>query len=174
MINLRKSGIDYPVKSELSEINMSEFDKLSKIYDNKKLGNVNKRLEIIRVLGCPDEVVNEIGAKSLLKITQHTLFKIESMELPRTIEVGGDTYTAFEEGEEFDLTGGQLAKIEDIYHEDKDIAAPIMAVIFKGEDYYDDRVELFNEKLTADIALPYINWVNMNIVDTVKAFANES
>lgn len=173
MINLRKSGIDYPVKSELSEINMTEFDKLSKIYDNNKLGNVNKRLEIIRVLGCPDEVVNEIGAKALLEVTQHTLFKIESMELPSSIEIEGNNYTAYE-GKEFDLTGGQLAKIEDIYREDKDIAAPIMAVIFKGKDDYSDRVELFKEKLTADIALPYINWINLNIVDTVTAFANES
>ena len=174
MITIEKKGKEYNVKNKFSEVNLAEFDKLTEINMNEKLNNVNKRIEIIKVLGLPNDVANEIGAKKIIEVTQHTIMKIEKMEMKRQIEVEGNTYTAFDEGEEFDLTGGQLAKIEDIYKDQKNLASRIMAVIFQGDDKYEDRVKLFQEHLTADIAAPYINWIDLNVLETIKSLVNES
>ena len=174
MITIEKKGKEYFVKNKLSEVNLFELDRLTEINMNENLNQVNKRIEIIKVLGLPNDVANSLGAKSLIEITQHTIVNIDGGGMKRQIEVQGNTYTAFDEGDEFDLTGGQLAKIEDIYKEQKNLASKIMAVIFQGDDKYEDRVNLFQEHLTADIAAPYINWIELNVLETIKSLVNES
>lgn len=172
MVEIIKNGSTYPIKSELGEINLMEMDKIVNIYNNKGYGAIDQRIEVIKVLGLPNEIANNLGAKALIDITSSIIIKgNDKSELKPYVDIDGVRYVAYNEGEEFDLTASQLSKIENIYRKGKEnITSSIMAIIFINNEVDEQtRVKIFEDKMNADIAIPYVGWINLNIVQNIEA-----
>ena len=172
MVEIIKNGVTYPIKSELSEISLREMDKLVNIYNNKDYGAIDQRIEVIKVLGLPNDIANNLGAKALIDITTSIILKSnDKSELKPYIDIDGVRYVAYNEGEEFELTASQLSKIENIYRKGKEnITSSIMAIIFQNDEVDEKgRAIIMEDKMMADVAIPYVGWINLNIVQNIEA-----
>lgn len=172
MVEIIKNGVTYPIKNELSEISLREMDKLVNIYNNKDYGAIDQRIEVIKVLGLPNDIANNLGAKALIDITTSIILKSnDKSELKPYIDIDGVRYVAYNEGEEFELTASQLSKIENIYRKGKEnITSSIMAIIFQNDEVDEKgRAIIMEDKMMADLAIPYVGWINLNIIQNIEA-----
>lgn len=169
MIEVVKNGKTYRVKSEPNEITLTDFDKFVEIFEDKDRNDVDKYIEISKVFGLPNEVANSLGAISVIKLVNAFLKSRAKVEMKRTIEIDGDVFEAFEEGEQFELSASQLSKIANIYKKElDDQCARIMSIIFTGKLTEAKRRELFREHMTADVAMPYVYYLQTEIIDTIN------
>lgn len=169
MITITKKGVDYQIKNLAIEINLSEMDKIFIINNNDEMGAINKRIEQLKVLGLPSDIANNLGIKSLLEITKETLITDSKIEQQRTFEVEGVIYEAYQEDEEFELSSSQLAQIEDLYRRNvKDLTSQMMAIIFKGDNTREERAKLFGEHMSAEVSMPYIAYIQINVIDNIN------
>lgn len=148
MIVVRLEGKEYEIKSRMDEINISEFDEINNIISDEKMNSTNQRIEMLKKLGLPNEVANELGYKSLLKISQEVMTEKTDGKIHDVITIDEKKYNRIG-GEDFDLNAGQVAKIEEaLKHDDR--TARVVSIVYNIDK------GLASKKVTADIAMPLV------------------
>jgi len=148
MITVRLEGKEYEIKSRMDEINISEFDEINNIISDEKMNSTNQRIEMLKKLGLPNEVANNLGYKSLLKISQEVMTEKTDGKIHDVITIDGEEYNRIG-GEDFDLNAGQVARIEEaLKHDDR--TARVVSIVYNIDK------DLASQKVTADIAMPLV------------------
>lgn len=155
---------DYEIKNSFKEWTVGEFEEISIALNNEKLDNIDKYLEIFRLSGISEDVLETITYDEFVDIITNFLSNDLENKYIREIEVGGYKYIAYK-GDDFVLGIKDLAKIESIVKSDKKWISKTMAILFKREDlsrnehyeksHIEYKAKLFNE-LSSDIIMPYI------------------
>jgi len=148
MIVVKLEGKEYEIKNRMDEISISEFDEINNIISDEKMNSTNQRIEMLKKLGLPNEVVNKLGYKSLLKISQEVMTEKTDGKIHDVIVIDGEEYYRIG-GEDLDLNAGQVAKIEEaLKHDDR--TARVVSIVYNIDK------DLASQKVTADIAMPLV------------------
>lgn len=137
-------------RTQIHEMTVKEFGEVTAAFNNENLMNIEKYLEAIEILGCPDEVINDLTNEELFEIIQ--AFNVDAKifdskdTLPRTIEVDGIIYEAYPEGLEFQIKARDLALIEKAIQNRKVFFQKLLAILFKNptlskEHYLDSHLK---------------------------------
>lgn len=155
MILVRKEGKFWEVKSTADEVTIGEFQKINDILVDESIGSTNKRIEILKVVGLPNEIANDLSYKSLLDVSKQVMQEEMSGELTLSITVSDEVYNLIG-GKDFDLTASDVAKIENVFTSKEDnYIAKIVAICY-GVKGSKDNLEAINNVVPSSVALPLI------------------
>lgn len=170
MILIDRSGIEHRIKDRVENFTLPEYDKLSELLNDEKISDWNRVLEILVLCGLPNDVANQMGFKSLIKAYKALGLQEPAGELKPEIEIAGKRFKVFEDT--FELTGGQMGKLESIIKEGQDTSARLMAMIAEDIDTVEplsflDRVEFFKEHMTVADAAPYVAHIYLELTESI-------
>ena len=176
MVIVKYQGKEYPMKNELQEMNLKEYQRLSEILSKEgdPVGNV---FEAFELLGLPMEVIDNLDSDELFAIYGKLKHQEINAEPVRMFECDGYTYTANKE-----LKGWQMRYCEQAAHEHpRDYVAHVIAAIFLRDDLTDiehkapahikHKATLFSKHMTADIAAPYLGFITKKLIANVEGLA---
>lgn len=165
------------LKTNPSEITLKEFKQIVKLQSENK-GDYTYYLDTFEVLGLSTEYTDIMTSKELILTIKDFQedFVVKGMQSEITIE--GYTYKSFD-GDEFSLTARELANIEnEMKHSDIEWISYALALIFKRVDltinehkdkvHIKQKIKLFEEHMTMDIALPYIVHISGEYLNNIK------
>lgn len=164
------------ILNEMDEITIHQFEAISEIHANPNFDNVEKHLEVFKLMGVSDEIEDvdfEVFKEYILKFNSA---KVPNSVLLKRFEVDGYTYQAYED--EFKLTAKDTKFIEKILSsKHKGYISEVLAVIFKRTDlskteHYTDahikhKAKLIRD-LKAEVAIPYLVAVTEQINNHVQ------
>lgn len=168
----------FQLKTKMSEFTLKEFENISSLVGEED--DIDRYLKILSILGMPDDIIYDITSDDIINIiNDFNNDGINNKDLTRTIEVNGRTYSAYPEESEFSLKAKDLGMIQSYVkkHPNKYVLY-LIALLFKDDqltrtEHYTDahikhKMELFSD-LIADDYYQYIVYINMNVVDKIKA-----
>jgi hypothetical protein len=172
-------GVIETLKTKPCEITLNEFKKIISL-QSKYNGDYNYYLDSFEVLGLSSSYIDIIDHKTLIitiKDFQED-FIFNSNNMIKEIEVDGYTYCAYP-GEEFKISAREFASIESKMNSNEyDWVVYAIASIFKRTDLTDiehkdkshinHKMKIFGDKVTLDVALPYIMFISKEYMDNVQ------
>jgi len=182
MITIKHLDKKYVIKNKLSELTINEYENIQTLINLENTEYFEKYMEVLRYLGLPYEVVNDMDLDNLLNfIKQLENTKIKGYK--KTITIDGNKFVGIEKGKDTPtLTPRALKLIEKAMKDNQQKnVAEIMAILFKFES--DTEVEhysvahlkwkthLFRTQVTSDIALPYVVYISQKILSNIKAIS---
>jgi len=179
MLTIKLESETIEIKSDVKEMNIDVFEKICGIFDNKKYDQIDKYIEIFKVLGLTEDQIGQIDAYYFIDLVKEfNLTKAEQPDFTKEIIIDGFTYQAFEK-EKFVLSVRDLAKIENYIKKDNiKYIGEMLAIIYKRTDltkveHYTDahikfKADLFRKELKADIALPYLVLLSNKIIKSIE------
>lgn len=170
------------LKTLPSEIKLSEFVKISTTKDGQPRLDYNYYLDMFGVLGLSEEFLDKMDIKTLVEVIKDFQEDFQSpKEYVREFEIDGKKYTAFQEGEEFELKAREFAQIEArMKNNGSDWITYALAVIFKKEntpvsesksEAHIKFKQVNFKDLTMDICLPYIMLMSQAYIGTIQSLA---
>jgi hypothetical protein len=164
MIKLNYDGTSYDVKSNVNELTIAEYEKISKI-DQDVDDFIDKWFKILTELGLPKSVIDDIDVDELLDIINELNLSEIDKVFQNEIEIDGYKYICqLKEDGTPKITGRIFKELEQAIKKDNYISI-IMAILFKREDltinehYNEEHIEykakLF-KNLNASMSIPYI------------------
>ena len=184
MINVNLGSETFQLKSKASELNLQELNILVQIMSNPNTVLTEKFELIFSVLGLPD---NDLNADAMVELIKNfDVFKVKNNTPCGLINLKGYDYLAFD-GENFKFKAKELILLEKEIQNNRiklsqgkdpnNLVSFILAIIFKRVDltnkehyervHIDLKQKLFEENVTAEFALPFINLVSASIFDLV-------
>ena len=179
MITYTINDTEKQLRNKLSEIKVLEFEQILYILNNES-DFFDKYINIFSVLGMSTEDIETITPKEFIKITKEfNISDWNSTEFIREVTVDGKKYQSFT-GDKFVLSIRDLAKIEKYIKLDKKFFfGELLAIIYKDhsvskelwytESTIKDKAKLFRDHLTADIILPYVNIIVVDIMTKINS-----
>lgn len=188
MIKLEYNGKEYEIKSEISELIVSEFEQISSILnthieetDNDKkqildmLNYYNMWFEILEVLNVPTEIIDNLTEKEFWQIVKslnlmptYTEIYIDSIEID-----GEKFYVEKRENGSIKFTIKMLKNIQHnlILHPKRHMSY-ILAEIFKSDTLSIDERVMYLCNADVMIMLPYLTLVNHKIIENFNNMIN--
>jgi hypothetical protein len=162
------------------EINLHLFKKINKINTNPNFENIDKYLATFEILGLTSEYIDKMDSKALFTTIKDFQEDFITTGMTNIIEIDGYTYKAYDD--EFMIGARDFAKIENkMINNEEDWFIYALAIIFKRTDlslkehtdkaHIDHKKKLFEEKMTMDIALPYILFISKEYIDNITILA---
>lgn len=172
MIELQYKDDVYKVKNDSKEISIKLFQEII----NKSQESpyyFEQWLNIISILSDKKGVEKLISEEDFYKIVKHLTFK--DIDIVDSIEIDGVEYKAEIKNNKPKLSAWTFSKLEKVVKDNpENWMAKCMAIIFENEEInVDKREELFNEKMTIDIALPFLLNINQSLITNIKNLENE-
>jgi len=170
----------FELKTKMTEFTLKEFQEISSILNDPEIDSVDKYLDVISYLGCPEDVLVEIDSDEFLEIVNtFTADRIQNKELTRTIEIDNDVYEAYPEGKEFKLKAKDFSLIEKcIKRTPNKYILEVIAILFKRTDltrvenyakaHIKHKKKLFADQI-ADQYYPYVAFIHDKISKKVKS-----
>jgi hypothetical protein len=124
---------NYAIPTNLSEINLEQWIKISKIIQEESNNWIAKYFTILEILNVPDNVLDAITDAELFEwITEFNNNSESDLTVIKSITINDEVFNAYQ-GDKFDL------KARDILYIESEIAAAanilrIAAIIFKSND----------------------------------------
>lgn len=166
------------IANKMNEINIEEFEKISAINNNPELDNIEKQIEVFKVVGVEEDEWDDFQY-FVEKAREFNTDNYEKKDPITEIEIDGFTYKG-----ELKLSVKDTKIIEKMaVKENKHFVSEIMAIMFKRTDlsnveHYDKahlkhKAKLFRTQ-AAEIAVPYLQFVTETISSYAKKQAAES
>jgi hypothetical protein len=167
------------IPTQIEDFNIGQFETATKILNDEKVTYVERYIDLLESLKIPNEFIDDLTDDELFEIIKS--FQEKSVDIPlglkRTIEIDGYTYSAFEEGSEFNLKAKDLSLIEKAFSDKSSYFSSVLAVVFKREDlrtiehytsaHLKHKTTLFKE-LPAIEFYQYIVWITKKLSDKIK------
>jgi hypothetical protein len=178
MININNNGETYSIKNSLDELTIGQFEYIcSVINEDSKRNKIDRWCDIFVYLGVPIEVVEELDAFYFLEIMKNfdLIADVADENFVNEFEIEGYTYKAYDD--KLKITIKEMMFIES-FIESKGVnyISEVIGVIFKRTDltrtehldktHIKHKAKLIRENITADIAMPYINFLFKKLVLT--------
>ena len=172
MINLKFNNEIYPLKNEIHEISVGEYEKITEISLDSELDSIEKWSRIFNLLGAPTNAIDEMDSQDFMKIIREfSLVDTTDNIFQKTIELKGEKYHSHVD--DFKISVKEMKLIEHYVKQNRGAyLAEFLAVILKRSDidsklHYDNahikyKAELIRKEITADIALPYLTYLTKN------------
>lgn len=165
MIKVNYDGTSYDVKSNVNELTIAEYEKISNINAKSDVDTIDKWFKILIELGLPNDVIDDIDVDELVNIISELDLSEIEIEYKNEIEIDGYKYICeLKEDGTPKITGRIFKELEKAVKKDNYISI-IMAILFKREDltinehYNSEHIEykakLFKD-LNASMSIPYI------------------
>ena len=176
MVTVKFQGKEYPMKNELQEMNLKEYQRLSEIFSKEgdPVGNI---FEAFELLGLPREIIDELDSDELFAIYGKLKHQEISREPVRTFEYDGYTYTAHQQLKAWQTRYCERAT----YEHPRDYVAHVMACIFLRDDltetehkaaaHIKHKAGIFSKHMTADVAAPYCGVIAQKLIKNVEGLA---
>jgi hypothetical protein len=121
--------------TNINEMTIGQFEQVMAIINKEEHRFVvDKYIKIFKILGATDMDIQNLSDDQFFQIIKaYDINGEEIDQLPRTIELDGYRYAAYEEGKEVKLGLSGLAKIEKAMAE-RDFYSYLLAILFKRED----------------------------------------
>jgi len=153
MIELNFKDYTVKVKNEASEITLDELIKVTNVFRDEK-SNIKIWYNILDILSDDERYVN-MSDDSLFDVVGK--LRINSEEFLNDIKIGDNTYSCEFDGDKPRLNLFYLSELEDFINKNPDAwIKDAICLLFK----IDKNTKGINEALTADIVIPYINYIN--------------
>jgi len=188
MITLEYNNKKYEVKSDISELIVSEFEQISNILnthndetdiDKKQILNMlnyyNMWFEILEILNVPTEIIDNLTesefwqiVKSLNIIPKYEEFYIDSLEIDNE-----HFYVEKRPNGTIKFTIGMIKNIQQniILHSTRSMSY-ILAEIFKSDTLNVDERVMYLQNANVMDMLPYITLANNKIIENFKNMIN--
>ena len=152
--------------TNIDEMTIGQFEQVMTIINKEEHRFiVDKYIKIFKVLGADESDIQALSDDQFFQIIgAYDLNGSKIEQLPRTIEVDGYQYAAYEEGKEVHLGLSGLAKIEKAMAE-RDFYSYLLAILFKREDqtseehWRDYNLSARRKRFKALPAHTYFSWV---------------
>lgn len=167
MIDINYNGETYDIKSDVNELTIGEYEKIS-FFLNEENDFFDRWFSVLSYLGLPENIINDLDGNELIEIVKSiNLSEIESKFISEIV-LNGFTYKVeLKENGEPKITGKTFKLLEKVC-KNKYYIADIMAILFKRDDLdnkeHDDmshisyKATLFRD-LNASICVPYILFI---------------
>jgi len=146
--------------TNIDEMTIGQFEQVMTIINKEE-----HRFVVDKVLGADESDIQNLSDDQFFQIIgAYDLNGSKIEQLPRTIEVDGYQYAAYEEGKEVHLGLSGLAKIEKAMAE-RDFYSYLLAILFKREDqtseehWRDYNLSARRKRFKALPAHTYFSWV---------------
>ena len=177
MITLNINGTDRLIKNQLSEMSIKEFEEICSILTIEQ-DYIERHIKIFNILGISDSDINDIEPKEFIRIAKE--FNITSWtgnEFVKEITIGDRIFQSYS-GTKYVLSIRDLSKIEQYIKKDRqNYIVEMLAIIYKevgvpkdkwyDKDHLEDKISLFKDNLTADIAVPYIELIMNDVIKNI-------
>lgn len=133
-----KENQNFELRTQLKDITIQEFNQIVNIMSDDKQLYFENWLDLLTVLGMPEDMLNELTIPDLLEIVKEfNLFEPqENLEILQDIELDGYTYRLFED--KFKLTVRVSSIVEQtIKSHPKDFIPWVIANLYKRTDLTD-------------------------------------
>lgn len=178
MIELNYGKEVYKISNKSSEINLNKFQEVQNYLSGDNLFFFDSWLNIIEILSDKRGIKQKIGEEDFFKIVEHLHLK-DFGDISGEIIIDNIKYTANIKNDKPSLTAYQFSEIEKLVKKyPSDYITKTMCIIFNTENEEDNvfkkKAEVFGEKMTIDIALPYLAKAHKTILDNLKKIAEVS
>jgi len=183
MIDLNFPNKTYSVKSELSELNIQDYEDIAVILSDESKYVIERYIDVLVYLGVDVDDVESMSLKSLIEFIKLFIEGTIEMKIKKSFVIDGYEYVAIEEGEDEPRITPKVTKhIEKIItNRHKGYMSEIAAVLLKRSDltnkeHYEtahikQKAKLIKENLLASDVIPHIvfatNGIMLNIKDIV-------
>jgi hypothetical protein len=174
MLNIIIGEQKFSIRNEFDELTIKEFELITNIINNKELDIIEQYHSIFLLLGVDEKSLDYINLENFMNIVGKWEQRKPLSGFTRTINVDGDEYTSYNEGDEFKFNLKIIRQINKISKSELTYSN-ILAVIFKDiedcntEECFQYKTDIFNN-ITCDIALPYIISYNEEIKNSLNSF----
>jgi len=170
-------GVKIP--TQIEDFTIGQFEIATKILNDDKVTYIERYLDLLEALKIPQDFINSISDDELFDIIKS--FQEKSIDIPlglkRTIEISGFNYSAYKEGEEFNIKARDLSLIEKAFSNKGTYFSGVLAVIFKRDDlsateHYTQahlkyKSDLFKELLAIEF-YQYIVWITKKLSEKIN------
>lgn len=163
---------NFEIRTEISEFTVAEFEIIGSILKGEDSEVLERYFNLLEYLKLPEEILYDLtDAELFAAIGSFNIQKPEIYLVP-SFELGGYTYRAYPDGEEFVLRAKDLALIEKAGQDESKLLSRLLSIIFKREDlsnkeHYEPahmkhKAKLFGE-LNAGEMYPYLIHITKRI-----------
>lgn len=125
---------NFELRTTINEMTIGEFERISNIMSDPDLLQIEKYIEVLEVLGTPEEIINDLDDEDLFRIIKSFgEYEYNNILSSTVVAKDGYTYVAYE-GPEFKLKALDMVKIEKAFKTNKNVFSTIIATIFKRSD----------------------------------------
>lgn len=171
MITVTIDEQEFKIKHSPKEFTIGEYEKMIEIINNKDFDSFDKYFNLFVYLGIPEKLLNQFDINNFSKLIKEYNVNIESLEFTPSFKVDGIKFSS--DKETFSLNVKQMRKCIEYINKDKNGIAEILAILVKEEgkeDHLSDnsiryKANLFRDKVTADIALPFFTSLIEKIIN---------
>lgn len=165
MITIEYNNEEYNIKNKLEEMSLSTFQKVTNVFQKKNKYFFQTWLDIIEALSDKSGVDKIISEEAFNEVIENVTFETEDLPIIGEIEINGVKYTSNITGDKINITAYQFSEIEKLIEKHKmNWVGQALAILFTTEDSdankISEKVKTFNDNVTMNIALPYINKIN--------------
>ena len=178
MIKLKFNRKIYQFKNKLNEFTIGEFEKICEIM-NQQGSTIEKWFNVFELLGIEEDILNNIDIEDFIKLIKdfNLNAKIFKGDIKKEIILNDIKYIAYED--KFRLTVKETALIESyIQKNDNRYLGELIAIVYKNPELQKDlhfnkahihyKAELIRKEITADIAIPLINFLSKQLIKNVE------
>lgn len=183
MIQIKHGENIYDVKNLTTELLVKEFEEITYILNNKKLHTIERWSRVFKYLGVPEETIDNFDTTDFIElIKEYNLTTVLDTTITKEIEIDGWVYSAYDE--KFKLTVRETALIENYIHKnDNKYIGELLAIVYKKQGiesslHFDTshiayKAKLIRENITADVAIPLINFLSKRLIKDFDIIENE-
>lgn len=163
---------NFEIRTEISEFTVAEFETIGSILKGDESEVLERYFNLLEYLKLPEEILYDLTDAELFAAIAAFNIQKHQTDLVPSFELGGYTYRAYPDGEEFVLRAKDLALIEKAGQEDSKLLSRLLSIIFKREDlgnkeHYEPahmkhKAKLFGELNAAEM-YPYLIYITKRI-----------
>jgi hypothetical protein len=186
MITINFPDTSFEVKSQLSELNLKEYEIVQATLNRNDIEYFEKFMLVIEHLGVPMHYVEQMDMDSYINFIEIFTNSEAEPQFIRKIELEGYEYVGIEEGlDKPKFTPNTIRLIERYMKKSPEkYFAEILAVFFKRTDltakeHYTEshlkyKANLFRQHLNANVAIPYIYFASESLLLNIKKINEHS
>jgi hypothetical protein len=180
MIVFEKDGKEYRIPNKADEVSLNQLSHISDLMNDKKNDQQfhTRWMAVLEYLG-GKKLKQVITSKALTSYIESFDITDIDNEVSEIITVQGKEYKCVVEDGELQMSGMDIAEVEQAIATNEDVGKKVFAIIYKDEtmgfnDHYNaghlkKKTDLFGQHVTALIAAPVIYQINKGVMDNVEA-----
>jgi hypothetical protein len=155
MVTIKYKEEEFKLKSDFSELTLTEFELICVILSQTTINDASKIIQIIKALGIPDYVIDEMDINDYNAIVAELNYDSTQTTLLNKFTYDGVEYTNNED--KFKLTVRNNMEIEEVIYKDNvHYMAEVMAILYSNDSVtYAQRVTIFKQ-MPATYVVPII------------------
>jgi hypothetical protein len=174
------------IKNSISELTVKQYEHISAILNDAEKNYIDKWSEIFIYLGVDEDIVDSLMVAEFIElIQQFNIVQNVTPQIKQVIKLNDVDYYSYKDGDEFKITVKEMALIENaIKHNDKRYIGDVLAILYKNPDsdktinfdktHIHYKAELIRKEITADVAIPILNYVGKIVIKDFELIENES